>query len=227
MVAKLENAAPTSALPLGSTRVLSPTRLSRVDPSGPAHVVRLLNTVLAIVAITPEDRLGKAQEVKKEGSAEIVKAEGEDAEDGQEEGQEPGEEEDEDEVPYREEIVWREVLGFIVMCVLHPQIGSHYADRRIALQYRHRRATEEIYRTVAEPGQTPFDRRHRRGDRVGRLGIMRPYIPRSTRLCMQDVHDVCPRYTSAFPLASSCFSPIDRLALSSSEANTHASGTLA
>lgn len=93
------SAAPSSALPLGSSNILSPTRLTRVDPSGPAHVVRLLNTVLAIVAITPEDKIEK--EVKDE-----VKEE---------------EEEDEDEVPFREEIGWREILGFVVITAIDPQ----------------------------------------------------------------------------------------------------------
>lgn len=65
-VAKLgiENAAPSSALPLGSSRVLSPTRLTRVDPSGPAHVHRLMNAVLAIVHIIPGDRIVKDKEDK-------------------------------------------------------------------------------------------------------------------------------------------------------------------
>lgn len=95
------NAAPTSALPLGSTHVLSPTRLTRVDPGGPAHVVRLLNTVLAIVRVDPEDRLETAKKVKEEDGVK------------EEEGKE--EEIDEDEVPYREEIAQREVLGFVVI----------------------------------------------------------------------------------------------------------------
>lgn len=107
------SAAPSSALPLGSSHILSPTRLTRVDPGGPAHVVRLLNTVLAIVAITPEDRIDtskKEEEVKDE-----VKEEGE------EEGEDVPDavagkvDQEEDEVPFREEIGWREVLGFVVM----------------------------------------------------------------------------------------------------------------
>ena len=129
-----ENAAPSSALPLGSSRMLSPTRLTKVDPSGPAHVTRLLNTVLAIVAITPEDRIKKATEkegaVKAEAEEAKVKPDGEvkaeqpEAETGgegevvkAEEGEEKAEaeDEDEDEVPFREEIGYREILGFIVM----------------------------------------------------------------------------------------------------------------
>lgn len=100
------NAAPTSALPLGSSHVLSPTRLTRVDPGGPAHVVRLLNTVLAIVRVDPEDRLETAKSKVKE-------EEGEKAEEEVKE-----EEIDEDEVPYREEIAQREVLGFVVITAI-------------------------------------------------------------------------------------------------------------
>lgn len=109
-----ENAAPTSALPIGSARTLSTTKLTKVDPTGPAHVVRLLNTVLAVVALKQGDRIVQQKpakvkvEVTQEG--EEVKQEGEEA---QGEGEE--EDEDEDEVPYKEEIGWREVLGFIVM----------------------------------------------------------------------------------------------------------------
>lgn len=151
-----EHAAPSTALPLGSTRILSPTRLTRVDPTGPAHAVRLLNTVLAIVAINPDDRIPKTKpgqpEIKVEETKGAVKVEeggegeageageaaGAEGAEGQEgevkveeqptegdgaEGQEEGVaaededevDEDEDEVPYREEIGWREVLGFIVM----------------------------------------------------------------------------------------------------------------
>lgn len=132
-----ENAAPTSALPLGSSRVLSRTKLSRVDPTGPAHVVRLLNTVLAVVAINQGDRLKiekkvkkevgevvKKEEVKKEGEEGVVKTEDEEGGDVKREEEADGEAEqveeeedyeDEDEVPYKEEIGWREVLGFIVM----------------------------------------------------------------------------------------------------------------
>jgi polyribonucleotide 5'-hydroxyl-kinase len=111
------SAAPSTALPLGSSHILSPTRLTRVDPAGPAHTVRLLNTVLAIVAITPEDKIAPApkeeegQEAKPEATEEVKAEDGEDAAD-----EVAGKvEEDEDEVPFREEIGWREVLGFVVM----------------------------------------------------------------------------------------------------------------
>lgn len=88
----LDHAAPTTALPLGLSRILSPTRLTRVDPLGPAHITRLLNTVLAVVHLVPGDRLRKE-----------AKEEMDEVEDG------------DDEVPYREEIGWREVAGFVVM----------------------------------------------------------------------------------------------------------------
>lgn len=139
----LENAAPSTALPLGSSRILSPTRLTRVDPSGPAHITRLLNTVLAVVHLVPGDRIRKAPKEAKDIKADVdgadvkvepnddvkreeageekdqsahgadVKAEGETADEEPEEAVE--EDEDEDEVPYVEEIGWREVTGFIVM----------------------------------------------------------------------------------------------------------------
>jgi len=68
----------------------------------------------------------KEYEVKREEGEEVKREEGEDVKiedvDGEvkkEEGeQEEEEDEDEDEVPYREEIGWREVLGFIVMSVI-------------------------------------------------------------------------------------------------------------
>lgn len=135
------NAAPSTALPLGSSRTLSPTRLSRVDPEGPAHVVRLLNTVLAVVALRPGDRIKKEatgtaavkDEVKEEVKTEVKTESGEGqkqdgapgettAADGGEEGEEEAEDEgegaiddDDDEVPFIEDIGWREVAGFIVM----------------------------------------------------------------------------------------------------------------
>ncbi|WWD18985.1 hypothetical protein CI109_103442 [Kwoniella shandongensis] len=130
------NAAPSSALPLGSSRTLSPTHLSRVDPSGPAHVVRLLNTVLAIVSVSAEDRIvpekvktePKVAEVKTEIGDGDVKVEskgegegGEEQGDGAEGEGEEAEEEDMEEVPFKEEIGTREVLGFIVITGIDHQ----------------------------------------------------------------------------------------------------------
>jgi polyribonucleotide 5'-hydroxyl-kinase len=51
-----ETAAPSSALPMGSTRVLSATRLTRVDPSAPANVHRLHNAVLGLVIVSDTDK---------------------------------------------------------------------------------------------------------------------------------------------------------------------------
>ncbi|KAK4688997.1 polyribonucleotide 5'-hydroxyl-kinase, partial [Tremellales sp. Uapishka_1] len=99
-----ENAAPSSALPLGSSRILSPTRLTRVDPGGPAHVVRLLNTVLAVVNLVPEDKIVSDKEIVKGEAKEEI-----------------GDEDEDDEVPYKEEIGWREVLGFIVITAIDAQ----------------------------------------------------------------------------------------------------------
>lgn len=128
----VENAAPSSALPLGSSRVLSPTRLTRVDPSGPAHVHRLMNAVLAIVHILPGDKIIKEKEKDQVSSATAVKTEAkeetqeggaeikpdgiEDVKEEPKEEEEVEEEEDmDDEVPYIEDIGTREVAGFIVM----------------------------------------------------------------------------------------------------------------
>lgn len=135
-----ENSAPSSALPLGSSKVLSPLRLTRVDPSGPGHVVRLLNRVLALVDVKPEDRIvpAKESEVKEEVKEEKYEKDGEIKQDGEGEkkgegesegegegegeggeGEGEAEDEDDEEVPFREEIGTREVMGFIVMQVFY------------------------------------------------------------------------------------------------------------
>ncbi|WVQ99907.1 hypothetical protein IAU59_007050 [Kwoniella sp. CBS 9459] len=129
-----ENSAPSSALPLGSSRILSPTRLTRVDPTGPAHVVRLLNTVLAIVQITPQDRITPAKTADEKVKTEVANDEGvkkeavEGDEGAQGEGGEEGvgeedvvEDMDAEEVPFVEEIGTREVLGFIVITGIDAQ----------------------------------------------------------------------------------------------------------
>jgi len=100
--------------------------LSKVDPSGPAHVHRLLNSVLAVVHIIPGDRIIKDKptgDVKPEVKAEVqgtegeeVKMEGVDGEQVDEVKVDEEEDEDEDdEVPYIEDVGTREVAGFIVM----------------------------------------------------------------------------------------------------------------
>ncbi|ODN92739.1 protein Clp1 [Cryptococcus wingfieldii CBS 7118] len=108
-----ENTAPSSALPLGSSKVVSPTRLVKVDPSGPGHVVRLLNTVLALVQVKKEDWLNP-EEMKEEKE----EHDGEGAEGTEGEVKEEEQEDEDDEVPYKEEIGTREVLGFIVITAI-------------------------------------------------------------------------------------------------------------
>ncbi|WVN90221.1 mRNA cleavage and polyadenylation factor Clp1 [Cryptococcus depauperatus CBS 7841] len=129
-----ENAAPSTALPLGSAKVLSPTRLTRVDPSGEGHVVRLLNKVLALVKIENEDRIvPTVKEEKQEGQQSEEEATSKDGEEGNggERTEEEGEGEvtrteeqkeesldEEDEVPFKEEIGTREVMGYIVITAI-------------------------------------------------------------------------------------------------------------
>lgn len=113
---RIENAAPSTALPLGSSRILSPTRLTKVDPSGPAHITRLLNTVLAVVHLTPGDRIVKDKKVDvKEEKVDVKSEDTVKVEQGEEQDPPAEEDDDDEEVPYREEIGWREVAGFIVM----------------------------------------------------------------------------------------------------------------
>jgi polyribonucleotide 5'-hydroxyl-kinase len=119
---------------MGSTRVLSATRLIKVDPSAPANVHRLQNAVVGLVIVSDADKLEDLQTgqngvdgVKHEDGAaadgDEVKQESEPVkteEDGEavkeEEGAEDAEEEDEDGEPvWKEEIGWREVAGFLTM----------------------------------------------------------------------------------------------------------------
>ncbi|KAJ9125374.1 hypothetical protein QFC22_000334 [Naganishia vaughanmartiniae] len=133
-----ETAAPSSALPMGSTRALSATRLTRVDPSAPANVHRLHNAVLGLVIVSDADKREDLPPRKVKTSGEAVKQENGDAtpattttdaqadaavkeEDGKHVKTEDGaeaddEEEDEDEEPiWKEEIGWREVCGFLTI----------------------------------------------------------------------------------------------------------------
>lgn len=141
-----ETAAPSSALPMGSTRVLSATRLTRVDPSAPANVHRLHNAVLGLVIVSDADKREdlpprKAKKSLGDGSVKqengdgptttTTEAQGDTAvkeEDGtgvvKTEGNaeahdnDDDEDEDEDEEPiWKEEIGWREVCGFLTMYV--------------------------------------------------------------------------------------------------------------
>ncbi|KAJ9109036.1 hypothetical protein QFC21_000362 [Naganishia friedmannii] len=137
-----ETAAPSSALPMGSTRVLSATRLTRVDPSAPANVHRLHNAVLGLVVVSDADKRQDLppRKAKRSMVDEAVKQENGDGtamaatatdapgdtavkeEEGagvKTEGDADGDdddEEDEDEEPiWKEEIGWREVCGFLTI----------------------------------------------------------------------------------------------------------------
>jgi polyribonucleotide 5'-hydroxyl-kinase len=106
--------------------------LSKVDPSGPAHVHRLLNSVLAVVHIIPGDRIIKDKptgDVKPEVKPEVEETgEGEEVkiEDGEKVDESKVDEEDDedDEVPYIEDVGTREVAGFIVMYVFFPAFNK-------------------------------------------------------------------------------------------------------
>lgn len=118
---------------MGSTRVLSATRLTKVDPSAPANVHRLQNAVVGLVVVSDDDKLpdavdGKTKNssVKQEDAVETseeppVKEEPETepkTEDGatEEPKEEEIEDEDENDEPiWKEEIGWREVCGFLTM----------------------------------------------------------------------------------------------------------------
>lgn len=135
LAAHLETAAPTSALPMGSTRVLSATRLTKVDPSAPPNVHRLQNAVVGLVVVSDDDKLpdavdrkNKGLSMKQEDAGETpdvpeVKEEPETepkTEDGAtedvKEEEEAAEDEDEDDEPiWKEDIGWREVCGFLTM----------------------------------------------------------------------------------------------------------------
>ena len=118
---------------MGSTRVLSATRLTKVDPSAPANVHRLQNAVVGLVVVSDDDKLPDAVDGKTKNSAvkqedagetpdeppvkeepETVKTEDGAAEEPNEE--EDVEDEDENDEPiWKEEIGWREVCGFLTM----------------------------------------------------------------------------------------------------------------
>lgn len=87
-------------------------------------MVRLLNTVLAVVNLVPGDRIRKEKQTKDAEVKEEVEEEAKDEEG--EDGEDVVDDEDEEEVPFVEEIGWREVTGFIVMYVnsLHICIRS-------------------------------------------------------------------------------------------------------
>lgn len=118
---------------MGSTRVLSATRLTKVDPSAPPNVHRLQNAVVGLVVVSDDDKLpdavdrkNKSSSVKqedatkadvsevKEESETVPKTEDGDGEEVKEEDK--AEDDDEDDEPiWKEEIGWREVCGFLTM----------------------------------------------------------------------------------------------------------------
>ena len=127
---------------MGSTRVLSATRLTKVDPSAPASVHRLQNAVVGLVIVSDADKRedlqtgpdGGVDGVKQEETTdtgdvpEAVKHESEAPLKTEENGESVKEETDaaeaeveeeegeEDGEPiWKEEIGWREVCGFLTM----------------------------------------------------------------------------------------------------------------
>lgn len=56
MTIRTESGAPSSALPIGKQRVLSPTRLTRVNPASPPSIHRLANAVLGLVMVSEDDK---------------------------------------------------------------------------------------------------------------------------------------------------------------------------
>lgn len=111
-----ESAAPSSALPIGKQRILSATRLTRVNPAASPNIHRLQNAILGLVMVSDEDKRTdlpprKVKEVKKEE----VKQEGDIKEEVKAEEGDEEEEEEEEEPIWKEEIGWREVCGFLTM----------------------------------------------------------------------------------------------------------------
>lgn len=124
---------------MGSTRVLSATRLTKVDPSAPANVHRLQNAVVGLVVVSDADKREDLQTVQNgadgvkqedtniDAPEEFVKQESEAPVKTEENGEsvkeeehaaeaEVEEDEDEDGEPvWKEEIGWREVCGFLTM----------------------------------------------------------------------------------------------------------------
>ena len=76
----------------------------------------MLNTVLAVVALQPGDRIKPEKPAEKASAAEEGAGGEAEGQDGEAEVKAEDEDEEE-EVPYLEEIGWREVLGFVVMYV--------------------------------------------------------------------------------------------------------------
>ena len=121
-----ESAAPSSALPIGKQRILSATRLTRVNPASSPSIHRLQNAVLGLIMVSEEDKRTdlpprKVKEVK-EIKAEEVKAEDTKTEGGVAAAheipvkpEEDDDDEEEEEPIWKEEVGWREVCGFLTM----------------------------------------------------------------------------------------------------------------
>jgi len=122
----VESAAPSSALPIGKQRILSATRLTRVNPASSPSIHRLQNAVLGLIMVSEEDKRTdlpprKVKEVK-EVKAEEVKTDDTKPEGGVAAGmgdsvkpEEDDDDEEEEEPIWKEEIGWREVCGFLTM----------------------------------------------------------------------------------------------------------------
>ncbi|KAG7530491.1 hypothetical protein FFLO_04981 [Filobasidium floriforme] len=109
-----ESAAPSSALPIGKQRILSATRLTRVNPAASPNIHRLQNAILGLVMVSDEDKRTdlpprKVKEVKKEET----KQEGDVKEEVK--AEEGDDDEEEEEPIWKEEIGWREVCGFLTI----------------------------------------------------------------------------------------------------------------
>lgn len=67
----IDTAAPSTALPIGKQTTMSPTRLTKVDPSTPATIHRLQNAILGLILVSDQDKRmdipeRKPKRVKKE-----------------------------------------------------------------------------------------------------------------------------------------------------------------
>ncbi len=132
---------------------MSPTRLTKVDPSAAPSIHRLTNAIIALVWTRDEDKLdtiGKDGEVKQEpagqgGDGGVKKEEAdEDKEDG------------EDEPRYRERIAWGEVAGFISMWVLLMPVAIAHAHARVCKYSASIDTTKRKYTILSpSPGKLP------------------------------------------------------------------------
>jgi hypothetical protein len=101
---------------------LSPTRLTKVDPSTSANVHRLQNTLLALVYVSDDDRLGDTKPKVAQGEEQVLLESARHADglgaslEGKRETDATPNDDDDDEAPrWAEPIGWREVVGFLTM----------------------------------------------------------------------------------------------------------------